>query len=76
MTTGDPHVLSKDYTQLDAALLTAIQRANAAGAEAIILGGGPLAEAAERLKSQAPCDLIAPVPEAAQNMSSLLRSEL
>lgn len=75
VTTGDPHVLSKDATQLDAALLAAIQRANAAGAEAIIIGGGPLAEAAERLKSHAPCALITPVPEAAQHMLSLLRVE-
>ncbi|MGO4852926.1 aspartate/glutamate racemase family protein [Phaeovulum sp. W22_SRMD_FR3] len=69
---GDPLALSKDPQRLDAALLCAMMRAHDAGAEAVIIGGGPLGEAAERLRPLAPCALIAPIPEAARLMLTLL----
>lgn len=69
---GDPLELSKDPQRLDAALLSAMMRAHDAGAEAVIIGGGPLGEAAERLRPFAPCALIAPIPEAARLMLTLL----
>ena len=34
------------------------------GAEAVIIGGGPLAEAAETLRDCLPVPIIAPIPEA------------
>ena len=47
-------------------------RAAAAGAEAVIIGGGPLAQAAVRLAPLSPVPLIQPVPEAARAMARLL----
>jgi Asp/Glu/hydantoin racemase len=73
LTKGDTLALSGDLQALDAALLAAMHRAEAAGAEAVIIGGGPLGEAAERLRPLAPCALVAPIPEAAAQMASLLK---
>lgn len=73
LTDGDPLALSADAQALDAALLAATHRAQAAGAEAVIIGGGPLGQAAERLRPLAPCDLVAPIPEAARRLLSLLK---
>lgn len=80
LTEGDPLApwvgLGADPVALDAALETALEaailRAYAAGAEAVILGGGPLAEAAERLRARVPCPLIAPIPEAAHRLQRLI----
>lgn len=72
LTEGDPEALAADPPRLDQALLGAMQRAHDAGADAVIIGGGPLGEAAERLRPVAPCTLIAPIPEAARLMLSLL----
>lgn len=72
LTEGDPLALAADPGLLDRALLAAMTRAHAAGAEAVIIGGGPLGEAAERLRPLAPCELIAPIPEAARRMAALL----
>ena len=72
LTEGDPSELAADPARLDQALLSAMRRAYDAGAEAVIIGGGPLGEAAERLRPLAPCALIAPIPEAAARMKSLL----
>jgi Asp/Glu/hydantoin racemase len=69
---GDPVALSTNPAQLDAALLAATQRAQAAGARAVIIGGGPLGEAAERLRPQASCDLISPIVAAAYQILSQL----
>ncbi|KMK68459.1 aspartate/glutamate racemase family protein [Puniceibacterium sp. IMCC21224] len=74
LTSGDPHELGADPEALDAALLVAITRAHAAGAEAVIIGGGPLGQAAERLRDVAPpCEIIAPIPEAARLLARRLR---
>lgn len=72
LTEGDPNALAADPARLDQALLSAMQRAYDTGAEAVIIGGGPLGEAAERLRALAPCALIAPIPEAARRMQTLL----
>jgi len=45
----------------------------AAGADAVILGGGPLGDAADRLQHLAPCALVAPIPEAARRILCLLQ---
>lgn len=70
--TDGPNVMS-DPDALDRALLDAVMRAAAAGAQAVIIGGGPLAQAAVRLASLSPVPLIQPVPEAARAMARLLR---
>lgn len=44
------------------------------GAEAVIIGGGPLAEAARALAAMAPVPLIEPVPEAVHRLREILRS--
>lgn len=73
---GNPHALAADACALDAALLDAAIRAHAAGAEAVIFGGGPLGDAAERLRDSIPCALIAPIPEAARRLFSLLQGQI
>ena len=65
ITPQDPLALMGDAAALDAALLEQIKRAAADGAEAAIIGGGPLGEAADRLSARAPIALIAPIPAAA-----------
>lgn len=67
--------LTEVGADLDAALLAAVIRAHAAGAEAVIIGGGPLGEVAIRLAPQSPCPLIQPIPEASRRLRDLLISE-
>lgn len=69
--TDSPNVMRDPYA-LDHALLDAVMGAAAAGAEAVIIGGGPLAQAAVRLAPLSPVPLIQPVPEAARAMARLL----
>ncbi|WJY20905.1 aspartate/glutamate racemase family protein [Fontisubflavum oceani] len=63
-TPGDPAVLTHDAVALQTALAEACDRAVEAGAEAIIIGGGPLAEAAQSLAASSPVPLIEPLPAA------------
>ncbi|MCU0906093.1 MAG: aspartate/glutamate racemase family protein [Rhodobacteraceae bacterium] len=65
LTRGDPVALTADPVRLVAALRTACEAAIAeGGAEAVIIGGGPLAQAAEALRDSLSVPLIAPIPEA------------
>ncbi|MEM9431557.1 MAG: aspartate/glutamate racemase family protein [Pseudomonadota bacterium] len=73
VTPGDPVALLGDPPALDAALLRACTAAEAAGARRIIIGGGPLASAADRLSDQVSADLVQPVPEACRALAALLR---
>jgi len=61
---GDPEALLLNQTALDAALIEAATRAIKAGADRVIIGGGPLAAAADRIASQISVPLIQPLPEA------------
>lgn len=63
-TPGDPVTLTANADALRNALAEACTRAVSAGAEAIVIGGGPLAEAARRLSAASPVPLIEPVPAA------------
>lgn len=72
LTTGDPARLTADPAGLDAALLRAIRAAHRAGADAVIVGGGPLGDAADRLLDRAPCRLVAPIPAAARLLLCLM----
>lgn len=72
MAMGDPQALLRDPVALDAALLAACVGAQAAGAERVIIGGGPLAEAAVRLNGQTDMCLIQPLPEACKQIAERL----
>lgn len=64
-THGDPFALTAKPVELEAALARAINRAvNESGAEAIVIGGGPLAQAARVLAAQSPVPLVQPIPAA------------
>ncbi|MEL6521485.1 MAG: aspartate/glutamate racemase family protein [Pseudomonadota bacterium] len=61
---GDPMALAADPAALDAALIKATGRAARAGSSSVIVGGGPLAEAAQRIQKAVPVPLIHPLREA------------
>lgn len=72
--TDDPASLMSDSQSLDTALLGQIENARRAGARHVIVGGGPLGEAAERLRDRAPVNLINPVLSAAREAAILLET--
>ncbi len=62
---GDPHDLMRDPARLRAALAGAVEACIAQdGAEAVIIGGGPLGEAARALQPMFAVPVIAPIPSA------------
>lgn len=63
-TPGDPAALTEDGPALRDALAEAANDAIRAGARAIVIGGGPLAEAARSLAREVSVPLIEPVPAA------------
>jgi Asp/Glu/hydantoin racemase len=66
-TPGDPNALmAKSPEELDAALSEAVRASMADGAEAVIIGGGPLTASALRLQPQFDIPLVVPVIAAAQ----------
>ena len=66
-TPGDPNeLMAKSPDELDAALAEAVRASMADGAEAVIIGGGPLTASALRLQPQFDIPLIVPVIAAAQ----------
>jgi allantoin racemase len=72
---ADPAALMSNQGALDAALLAQINRAYAAGAACVIIGGGPLGTAAERLRAASPVPLINPILSAARALRLLIESE-
>lgn len=69
-TAGDPQTLARDAARLDEALLQASLRAvEQDGARAIVIGGGPLAGAANRIASRVPVPLIEPVAAAVRRVT-------
>jgi Asp/Glu/hydantoin racemase len=66
-TPGDPNeLMNKSPEELDAALAEAVRASMADGAEAVIIGGGPLTASALRLQPQFDIPLVVPVIAAAQ----------
>ncbi|MEM9972945.1 MAG: aspartate/glutamate racemase family protein [Pseudomonadota bacterium] len=64
-TPGDPVETTTNAADLAAALRVAIQDAvRDGGAEAIVVGGGPLARAAQELSAVSPVPIIEPIPAA------------
>jgi Asp/Glu/hydantoin racemase len=65
LTAGDPAELVKDPGRLRDALADAVRRCvNEDGAQAVIIGGGPLGEAARELQPMFPQPIIQPIPAA------------
>lgn len=64
-TTADPAILTADPAALEAALEALVVRCDTGdGAEAVVIGGGPLSQAARALAARSPVAIIEPVPEA------------
>ena len=75
-TDGDPAALTADARSLEAELGRAIEAAVREGsAEAVVIGGGPLAVAARSLAASSPVPLIEPVPAAVRLSLNRLNAE-
>ena len=73
LTAGDPTILTADAARLEAALADAVRLAIIEdGAQAVIIGGGPLARAAHALAPQFNVPIIEPIPAAVQAMVQTL----
>lgn len=64
LTDGEPRALAADAQALTEALAAAVARCIDDGAEAVIIGGGPLGEAAHTLAPRFAVPVIAPIPAA------------
>ncbi|MTH78080.1 aspartate/glutamate racemase family protein [Paracoccus aestuariivivens] len=71
-TEGDPVALTLQPETLLDALSQAIRQSIGAGAEAVIIGGGPLAMAARKLADSFEIPIIEPVPAAMRRICALL----
>jgi Asp/Glu/hydantoin racemase len=70
---GDPEALMRDPARLRAALADAVEACIVQdGAEAVIIGGGPLGEAARELQSMFAVPVIAPIPSAVSRIIRLI----
>ncbi|HET7837149.1 MAG TPA: aspartate/glutamate racemase family protein [Variovorax sp.] len=73
LTDGDPRQLAADPKALEEALARAVQRSiDDDGAEAVIIGGGPLGQAAIGLQGRFAVPVIAPIPAAMRLLMSRL----
>jgi allantoin racemase len=70
---GDPEALMRDPRRLRSALAGAVEACIAQdGAEAVIIGGGPLGEAARELQPMFTVPIIAPIPSAVARIIHLI----
>ncbi len=67
---GDGAALMRDPAALTAALAATVHACIADGAEAVIIGGGPLADAAAALRERAAVPIIAPIPAAVNALAA------
>ncbi|GGR56089.1 aspartate/glutamate racemase family protein [Streptomyces roseolus] len=73
LTPGDPHRLAADPAEMTERLADAVDRCvREDGAEAVVIGGGPLGEAAEALRHRFPVPVVGPVPAASREVRRLL----
>lgn len=70
LTPGDPEALMADPAALDLALIRACRAATQAQAQRVIIGGGPLAEAAIRIASEVAVPLVQPLVAACKEIGS------
>lgn len=73
LTAGDPRALAAEPDKLTAALGVAVQRCIDDGAQAVIIGGGPLGQAALALAGRFSVPVIAPIPVAVRLLLERLR---
>lgn len=71
ITAGEPLQLMGDPQRLADALYRTAQQCIADGAQAVVVGGGPLARAARALRPQLSVAVVEPVPEAARRIADL-----
>ena len=75
-TEEDPLVLASNSDALDYALITSWEIAKKAGAKRVIIGGGPLGQAATRISSQVKVPLIQPLVAACSEVGALIEHQL
>ncbi len=74
VTDGDPAELTADPKRLEAALGLAVSRAiDVRAAQAVVIGGGPLAVAARELTRHFTVPIIEPIPEAVRWLERAMR---
>jgi len=72
-TRGDPRMLGLDPAALETMLADAVQACvDADGAQAVVIGGGPLGNAAEALSRRLAIPVISPVPAACRSLLRVL----
>ena len=71
-TAGDPEILANDPSRLPQELSKTVRICIDAGAEAVIIGGGPLGQAAETLQPMFEIPIIAPISSAVQQLINML----
>lgn len=75
LTDGDPRTLASDPVALEKALAAAVQRCIVDdGAEAVIIGGGPLGQAAIGLAGRFGVPVVAPIPAAVRRLVAQILS--
>ncbi len=75
LTAGDPRVLAADPQALEEALAEAVRACvERDGAEAVVIGGGPLGQAALALAQRFPVPVIAPIPAAVRYLLKALQA--
>lgn len=73
LTEGDPRGLAADPPKLQQALARAARRClEEDGAEAVVIGGGPLGQAAAQLQTLLHAPVIAPIPSAVRRLLAAL----
>lgn len=70
LTDEPPEALLADPARLDAALIAGCTRACEAGAARVIIGGGPLATAAERIAQAVSVPLVQPLVAACKEIAA------
>ncbi|MEU3605428.1 aspartate/glutamate racemase family protein [Streptomyces sp. NPDC035033] len=73
LTPGDPRRLAATPGEMTERLAAAVDRCvEDDGAEAVVIGGGPLGEAAEALRHRSPVPVVGPIPAASGEVLRLL----
>jgi Asp/Glu/hydantoin racemase len=72
LTPGDPETITADPPRLAEALAGAAREAVEEGARSIVVGGGPLAEAARAIAATCAVPVVEPVPEAVRALAARL----
>lgn len=77
LTSGDPAALAVNASQLEESLATAVEACiELDGAEAVVIGGGPLGQAAIGLARRFSVPIIAPIPAAMRKLTKLIYASM